>query len=164
MTTLYEFALKGRRHLNTPYHFKACGLPNVYLLSGVKIEPDADYGELVTIDKLPELFIALAIELISKKDALTGKEMRFLRKRMERTQAELGKELCVDEQTVANYEKGKHKPDPADIALRLLFVAHIVETLDEDHATELRLDAEDLMRASRRRGRPRETGPWSVTR
>jgi transcriptional regulator with XRE-family HTH domain len=162
MTTRYEFALKGRRHLNMPYHFKGCGLPEVYLLSGVRVERDAEYGELITIDKLPELFIAIAIELISKKGALTGKEMRFLRKRMERTQAELAQELCVDEQTVANYEKGKHKPGPADIALRLLFVAHLVETLDEDRATELRLDAEDLMRASRRRDRPRETGPWRV--
>jgi len=108
--------------------------------------------------------IAISIALISKKDALTGKEMRFRRKRMARTQAELAKELCVDEQTVANYEKGKHKPGPADIALRPLFVAHLVESLDEDHAAELRLDAEDLMRASRRRGRPRGTGPWSVTR
>jgi len=151
-----------KRQLDTPYHFTGSGLPDVYLLSGVNVEQDAEYGELITIDRLPELFIAIAIALISKKGPLTGKEMRFLRKRMERTQDELAKELCVDGQTVANYEKDKHKPGPADIALRMLFVAHLMETLDEDRANELRLDAEDLMRASRRRNRPRETGPWRV--
>jgi hypothetical protein len=38
----YEFVLKGRRHLAKPYHFKASGLPNVYLLNGAKIARDAD--------------------------------------------------------------------------------------------------------------------------
>lgn len=65
MTARYEFALKGRRHLAKPYHFKASGLPNVYLLSGVKIERDANYGELVTIDHLPDLIMAIAFSLVS---------------------------------------------------------------------------------------------------
>jgi hypothetical protein len=55
MTTRYEFALKGCRHLAKLHHFKAPGLPSVYLLNGVKLERDADYGELVTIDQLPDL-------------------------------------------------------------------------------------------------------------
>jgi DNA-binding transcriptional regulator YiaG len=164
MSARYEFTLKGRPRLRKPYHFNGSGLPNVYLLSGVKIEQDPAYGELITIDKLPELFVAIALTLSSKKGTLTGDEMRFLRKRMGRTQPDLAKELCVDPQTVANYERGRHKPGPADLALRYLFAAHLAESLanDRDLADELRLDAEDLMRAPRHRARPRETGPWRV--
>jgi DNA-binding transcriptional regulator YiaG len=153
----YDFTLKGRRHLAEPYHFTASGLPNVYLLSGVKIESDADYGELVSIDRLPDLFMAIAFSLVRKPEGLTGPEMRFLRKRMGATQAELAAELWVSEQTVANYEKGKTEPGPADRALRLLFLAHVV---DAPAAAELRLEAESLMRPSQRHRRAPRAGPW----
>jgi DNA-binding transcriptional regulator YiaG len=160
MSPRYQFALKGRRHLPEPYHFTASGLPNVYLLSGVKIERDAGYGELVTIDHLPDLIMAIAFRLVSKPERLTGTEMRFLRKRMGVTQADLAKELWVNEQTVANYEKGKTEPGPADRALRLLFLAHVVD--DDAVADELRLEAETRMRPSQRDRRAPRTGPWLV--
>jgi hypothetical protein len=98
MTARYEFALKGRRHLPKPYHFKASGLPNVYLLSGVKIERDPKYGELVTIDHLRDLITAIAFSLVATTERLTGAETRFLRKRMGATQSDLGAELWVSEQ------------------------------------------------------------------
>jgi DNA-binding transcriptional regulator YiaG len=162
MTARYEFSIKGRRHLPKPYHFKGAGLPNVYLRNGVTIEKDADYGDLVRIDHLPDLFIAIAFTLVAKPQPLTGLEMRFLRKRMEMTQAALGKELWVTEQTVANYEKEETKAGPADRALRFLLLAHVVD--DEDLACELRLNAEDLMRPSRRqRKQPPGAGPWLFT-
>jgi DNA-binding transcriptional regulator YiaG len=160
MTARYEFALKGHRRLSTPYHFNGTGLPNVFLLSGVKIDRDPDHGELITIEKLPELFFAIAATLVAKKEALTGAEMRFLRKRIELTQAELAKQFRVNEQTVANYEKGKTEPGPADLALRMLFVAHVLD--DEEIADELRLEVEDLMRSSRRRERAPDAGPWRI--
>ena len=161
MTARYEFSIKGRKHSAKPYHFKGSGLPNVYLLSGVTIEQDDEYGELVTIDSLPDLFLAIGFRLAIKPDRLTGMEMRFLRKRMEMTQADLAKELWVSEQTVANYEKEQTEGGPADRALRFLFLAHVVD--DEDLAQELRLEAEDLMRPSRKdRSRPTGAGPWWV--
>jgi DNA-binding transcriptional regulator YiaG len=159
MTARYEFSIKGRRHLPTPYHFKGSGLPNVYLRNGVTVEADPEHGQLATIDHLPDLFMAIAFALVSKPDPLTGPEMRFLRKRMDMTQTALGKELWVSEQTVANYEKGKTEDGPADRALRFVFLAHVVD--DEDLARELRLEAEDLMRPSRRqRNQPPGAGPW----
>ena len=162
MIMRYEFALKGRKRNAKPYHFKNSGLPNVYLFNGVTIEQDEEYGELVTIASLPDLFVAIAFKLVTKPDRLTGAEMRFLRKRMEMAQADLAKELWVSEQTVANYEKGKTEGGPADTALRFLFLAHVAD--DEDLAQELRLEAEDLMRPSRRdRMKPTGAGPWCVT-
>ena len=158
MTARYELSFKGRRQLPKPYHFKGSGLPNVYLLNGVRIERDADYGDLVTIDHLPDLFMAIAFSLVSKPGRLTGAEMRFLRKRMEMTQAALATELWVSEQTVANYEKGKTEVGPADRALRFLFLAHVAD--DGDVAEELRLEAEALMRPSQRYRRAPKAGPW----
>jgi hypothetical protein len=73
----YDFTLKGRRHLAEPYHFTASGLPNVYLHNGVRIERDPDYGELVTVDHLPDLIMAIAFTLVAKPERLTGAEMRL---------------------------------------------------------------------------------------
>jgi DNA-binding transcriptional regulator YiaG len=158
MTARYDFALKGRRRLAEPYHFKASGLPNVYLQNGVKIERDADYGDLVSIDHLPDLVMAIAFSLVRKPEKLTGAEMRFLRKRIGATQAELGRELWVSEQTVANYEKGKTDAGPADRALRFLLLAHVAD--DATLAEELRREAESLMRPSQRDRRAPRAGPW----
>jgi DNA-binding transcriptional regulator YiaG len=160
MTLRYEFTLKGRRHLPKPYHFKASGLPNVYLRNGVKIERDAEYGELVTVDHLPDLIMAIAFSLVAKPERLTGAEMRFLRKRMGATQSDLGAELWVSEQTIANYEKGKTDAGPADRALRFLFLSHVAG--DANVAEELRLEAEKLMRPSQRDRRAPRAGPWLV--
>ena len=160
MTTRHEFAFKCRRHLPKPYHFKASGLPNVYLRNGVKIERDPDYGELITIDHLPDLIMAIAFSLVRKPERLTGAEMRFLRKRMGATQSDLGAELWVSEQTVANYEKGKTDAGPADRALRFLFLAHVAD--DANIAEDLRLEAEKLMRPSQRDRRAPRAGPWLV--
>jgi DNA-binding transcriptional regulator YiaG len=160
MTARYEFTLKGRRHLPKAYHFKASGLPNVYLLNGVKIERDAEYGDLVSIDHLTDLIMAIAFNLVSKPERLTGAEMRFLRKRMGATQADLARELWVSGQTVANYEKGKTEPGPADRALRFLFLAHIAD--DTGIVDGLRLEAAKLMRPSQRDRRAPRAGPWLV--
>jgi DNA-binding XRE family transcriptional regulator len=158
MTARYEFAIKGRRHLPKPYRFTGSGLPNVYLLNGVTMRADPDYGNVVKIDNLPDLFWAIALRLVIKDHQLTGPEMRFLRKRMEMTQAKLAKELWVSDQTVANYEKGKTERGPADRALRLLFLAHMFD--EDDLADELRLEAEELMRPSRKERSDIVAGPW----
>jgi DNA-binding transcriptional regulator YiaG len=155
----YTFSLRGSRPLNKPYHFKGAGLPNVYLRSGVKIEKDPDYGELVTIERMPELFLAIAFAIVAQDEPLTGDEMRFLRKRMELRQADLAQELRVTEQTVANYEKGKTEAGPADLALRFLFLAHAAE--DEEIADDLRERARDLML---RRAARRTAGAWQEAR
>lgn len=104
--------------------------------------------------------MAIAFSLVRKPDRLTGAEMRFLRKRMGATQADLARELWVSEQTVANYEKGKTEPGPADRALRFLFLAHVAD--DDDVAEELRVEAETLMRPLQGDRRAPRAGPWVV--
>jgi transcriptional regulator with XRE-family HTH domain len=62
------------------------------------------------------------MELVEKKESLTGKEIRFLRHELEMSQALLAKLLQVTEQTVHRWEKGKAGiPKPAETLIRLLY-------------------------------------------
>jgi transcriptional regulator with XRE-family HTH domain len=159
MTKRYIFSVIGKARKKALYHFLGSGLPNIYLANGFTIETDPEYGELVTIDRLPALFMAIAFRLATMPDRLTGAEFRFIRKRMELSQSELAKLLQINEQTVANYEKGKTDAGAADTAVRYLFLAHVSD--DEDIAQELRLEAEELMKPSRRASSvPPRAEPW----
>lgn len=150
MNERYEFYLRGKKELAEPYHYKGSGLPNVYLHSGVRVTDDPDYGRLVKIERLPDLFFAIAFKLVLKEGKLTGDEFRFLRKRMEMTQSELARDFGVSDQTVANYEKGNTgNLGPADPAIRMCYLAHLAD--DEDLADDLRFAAEELMKPSKRK-------------
>lgn len=163
MTKPYILSIVGKPRKKELYHFVGSGLPNVYLANGHTIQNDPEFGELVTIVSMPELFMVIAFRLTTKNEPLTGLEFRFLRKRMELSQPALAELLQVNEQTVANYEKGKtrDKGGPADVAIRLLFLAHVAD--DEEVADELRSEAEDLMKPSRRNSRePLRALPWTA--
>jgi transcriptional regulator with XRE-family HTH domain len=125
VTEHVEFFLKGRPKLAKPYHLKGVGLPYVYLLNGVTLEDDPEYGELITIENVQGLYRAIGLHIIGKEAPMTGDEFRFLRKEMEFTQVQLADRLLVDQQTVANYEKGKTAHGAADAALRLDYLMHI---------------------------------------
>jgi DNA-binding transcriptional regulator YiaG len=109
-----------------PLHYTACGLDNVYLLSGFKRET-IDGEEYVTIEDMDGLWKAIGLHLVTTRKALAPKEIRFLRQHMEMTQAELGARLRVSDQTVARWEKDQCElPGPADMMLRVLFLGSSV--------------------------------------
>ncbi len=166
MSTRMEFYISGKPKLEKPYHLKGIGLPNVYLLNGVEIENDPNYGELITITKLTDLHQAIGLHIVAKRDPLTGAELRFLRKQMRMTQEELAKHLRVSDQTVANYEKGKTKGadlGPTDLAVRVRYMLH---AFPEDQNSDLLrgcLEAINHMRAFPPIPKPvraKITGPW----
>lgn len=126
MSARAEFYIKGRRLLDKPYHLKGMDLPNVYLLNGVSIDHDADYGALTTIEDIPGLHRAVGLYIVTKSDEMTGPELRFLRKEMDLTQEALALRLRVNVQTVANYEKGKTSMGAAEAAMRALYTLHIL--------------------------------------
>lgn len=106
-----------------PYHYKECGLDNVYLMNGYSIE-EVDGEEYVSIDSVDELWKAIGLSLVTGKKILSPKEIRFLRGQMEKTQAEVAALLRVEDQTVARWEKGKVKlSGTSDVAFRGLFLA-----------------------------------------
>jgi transcriptional regulator with XRE-family HTH domain len=126
MTERLMFICSQAPRLKRAFHYTACGLDNVYLLSGVKIEKDPDYGQLVTIERSQDLHRAIALHLTHMERKLSGSEFRFLRKLMNQTQLELAQVMKVDVQTIANYEKKGNIPGPSQQLMRLLVSFHVL--------------------------------------
>jgi putative transcriptional regulator len=113
-----------------PLHYLECGLDDVYLLSGYEVE-QTSYGEGISIKNLDQLHTAIGDYLTRKKKALTGKELRFLRKQLDLTQSHLGKLLGLSPQQVARWEKGESEiSGAAEILIRALFIQHSDGQLD----------------------------------
>lgn len=114
-----------------PLHYTDCGLDDVYLLSGYERE-QTPYGDGISIKNLDQLHIAIGCYLTRQKKALSGKELRFLRKQLDLTQSHLGKMLGLNSpQQVARWEKGESEiSGAADILIRALFIQHAGGHLD----------------------------------
>lgn len=134
-----NWRLSGEKD-KAPLHYTACGLDDVYLLSGYNLEK-TPYGDGVTVKNLDELHRAIGRFLASQKKALSGKELRFLRKQMNLSQSELGKLLGLTAQQVARWEKEESEiSGSAEMLMRALFIEHdggdlnlqaLAEKLDE---------------------------------
>jgi putative transcriptional regulator len=162
MTTRYELKIHGRRLLDTPYHLKGIGLPNVFLLNGVTMEDDADYGPLVTIEQIHNLHRVLGLSIVRQPQQLNGEEMRFLRKQIGLTQVQLATKLGVSQQTVANYEKGKTEKGPADIALRFIYLAHVSPNADlADDCRQIAAELAEVSEQSHTTKTRLRAGQWS---
>lgn len=107
------------------YHYKSCGLENIYLKNGYVLK-ETPYGPAVAIEDIEGLHTAISLDLLRQKTPLTGQQFRFLRKEQDLTQAELAAILGVTEQTVAVWEKQKQVPVSfmADICMRAYYIAH----------------------------------------
>ena len=117
-----NFYCGGHVEAQKPYHYKECGLDNIYLMNGFTIET-VDGEDYVSIDSVDQLWKAIGLNLVTSKKILSPKEIRYLRGQMDKTQAEVAAFLRVDDQTVARWEKGKVKlSGTADIAFRTLFL------------------------------------------
>jgi putative transcriptional regulator len=108
-----------------PYHYTECGLDDVWLRGGFE-EVTTEHGTGVAIMHDEELHNAIGRHLATSKKVLSGKELRFLRKEMDLTQAALGKMVGLSDQQVARWEKGQcNIPSAADHLLRVLYLEHI---------------------------------------
>jgi putative transcriptional regulator len=141
MSPRAEFYIKGRAFRDKPYHLKGIGLPNVYLCNGVSIDKDADYGKLITIENIPGLCHAIGLHIVTKANAMSGSELRFLRKQMGLTQEALAQRLRVSVQTVANYEKDKTGMGAAETAMRALYTLHILPAEADARLSRAFIDA-----------------------
>lgn len=116
-----EFYRNGQSVVNKSYHYKQCGLDDVYLLNGFK-EKKTPYGNGVTITDVDGLHRAIGYLLVRERKALSAKELRFLRKEMGLTQAELGLKIGQSDQQVARWEKGDCDiPGPAERLIRIIY-------------------------------------------
>lgn len=116
------FSIEGEAHEREPLRWRECGLDNVVLLNGFTREI-IDGEEYVTVENLDGLWKAVGLHLATKQKTLGPKEIRFLRRHMDLTQAELAQYLRVSDQSVARWEKGETAlPGPADVAIRAAYL------------------------------------------
>lgn len=105
--------------------YKGCGLDDVYLLGGHETVK-TNHGEGIVIRDMDGLHRAIGEFLATQKKELSGKELRFIRKEMDLTQAELGRLIGLSSQQVARWEKSQQPiSGPADFLLRKLYLEHI---------------------------------------
>lgn len=106
------------------YHYRECGLEDVYLLNGFEFK-SSKYGELVMIHDIDGLHREIGLYLVREKADLTGAEVRFIRHELDISQRMLGNLLHKSGQSVARWEKDQSKIDgSSDRLLRVLFENH----------------------------------------
>jgi putative transcriptional regulator len=90
-----------------PYRYEMSGLDNV-LLAGIEVRECKKCGAAVpVIPKIADLHRAIVKYLIFKKDPLTGKEIRFLRKNAGITANHFAALLGIDPAHLSRIENGK---------------------------------------------------------
>jgi len=115
----------GNHQHKAPLHYTLSGLDDVYLISGYEIE-DTEDGPVLSVHDVDGLRRAIGKYLATEKKVLNGKEIRFLRKELDLTQAELAGLLRIGDQQVARWEKGLcEMPGPADGLLRFIYLEEI---------------------------------------
>jgi putative transcriptional regulator len=102
------------------YHYRECGLRNVWLANGFDAH-DTAYGPGIAIQDLQGLHRTIAHGLVGKGGKLTGAELRFLRHEMDLSQAKLAAMLGNEAQTVALWEKRGGQPKIADRFIRAIY-------------------------------------------
>ena len=105
------------------YHYTECGLKNIWLANGYRIEKTA-YGEGVSIENADGLDRAIASTIVRKKQAISGADLRFLRHQMGLSQASLANLIGNNVQSVALWEKHGKLPRWADKLIRLIYMGH----------------------------------------
>lgn len=113
------FCTRGNAPADQPRLYEGCGLDNIWLVDGFEV---VEYlgEETVQPEDVEELHRAIALHLIMSKKALGGSEIKFIRRAIDMTQAELAHRLSVTYQTVARWEKDKVViPGPEDLLLRI---------------------------------------------
>lgn len=110
------------------YHYRESGLRNIYLANGYR-EIETPYGRATAIDDVHGLHKAIVHDLVSTKPALSGAEVRFIRKFIGLTQTAFADLLGVEDQSVRRWEKLARIPKQADRSVRLVAREHL-EALD----------------------------------
>ena len=100
------------------YHYRTCGLDNIYLVNGFN---EIDYAgqTAVSIHDLDGLHREITQSLINKSEGFSGREFRYLRIELDLSQAALGKLFGVSDQAIAKWEKEQSSiPTSAELLIR----------------------------------------------
>jgi putative zinc finger/helix-turn-helix YgiT family protein len=115
--------------------YNESGLPGITLLN-VEVRHCAACGERsVVIPAVAQLHRAIAQAVVQKPSALTGDELRFLRKHLERSSKDFAEVVGARPETVTRWEKGDLPMPPQLDRLVRLMVVH------NDRKTDYSIDA-----------------------
>ncbi|WP_122927903.1 helix-turn-helix domain-containing protein [Sphingobium sp. LF-16] len=113
------FCIRGRSNDGHPRLYEGCGLENIWLVDGFSIV-HRNGEELTQVEDVEGLHKAISLHLVRFRKALTGREIKFIRRAIDMTQGELAHRLSTGVQTVARWEKDKvNIPGPEDRLLRI---------------------------------------------
>ena len=102
------------------YRYTECGLDNV-VIEGIDMHVDDSGERVLHIPAVNELHRTIARGIVESDTRMSGQELRFLRTMVGLTQAELGKCLHRDAQSIARWEKNRTPIQPtSEMVIRLL--------------------------------------------
>lgn len=128
------FCARGTMAIQKPRLYETCGLDNIWLVDGFEVI-ERNGEEHVQPEDVEGLHKAIALHLARFRKALTGRDIRFIRRAMEMTQGELACCLGTGPQTVARWEKNQvNIPGPED---RLLRITAILAASDPERFAQL---------------------------
>jgi len=105
------------------YHYKSCGLPNVFLQNGYT-RRKTNYGEAIAIDNIAELHKSIGLTICETPGKISEDELRFIRKELDMSQKRLADWLDVKEVTYRKWESKNETScisGPAERLLRALY-------------------------------------------
>lgn len=113
------------------YHYTECGLENIYLTNGFEITKTDDGDEEIFIHDIHGLHKAIGKMLVLKRGLLIGNEVKFIRTTLDLSQANLGRLLGLDYQTILGWEKNKTPiSKTADHLLKIIFFSYLNREAD----------------------------------
>ena len=138
MEKLEHDCLKSRREyratLEEPYHFVDSGLTTVYLV-GIPYFRCSCGSEVAEIPAIKQLMSLIARDLVQKEEALTGEEIRFLRKRLGEKAADFAKHVGIGAEHLSKLENGHLSAgESTDKLVRLYFA---IESKDRELMRQL---------------------------
>lgn len=88
-----------------PFHFVDSGLSNVYLV-GIRYTRCSCGAQSAEIPAIKQLMSLLARNVVQEEEALTGEEIRFLRKRLGERAADFAKHVGIGAEHLSKLENG----------------------------------------------------------
>jgi putative zinc finger/helix-turn-helix YgiT family protein len=134
-----------KEHIATdenPYHFTDSGLSYVYLV-GIRYFT-CDCGVITAeIPAVKQLMQLIARDTIAKPAALTGEEVKFLRKRLGQKQTDFARAIGMEPETLSRYENNHQAVSEGnDKLIRFYF---IFEAKEDIHLEPLRKAIHELL-------------------
>jgi DNA-binding transcriptional regulator YiaG len=142
-----------------PFHFVDSGLPNVYLV-GIRYFTYPDGRVIPNILAIKKLMQLIAHDLIVQEEALTGDEIRFLRKRLGQKQTDFARVIGIEPETLSRCENGHQKLSESNDKFIRFYYA--LSALDDSNLSETREKLQQMLHEWREKQFASEKRPLIV--